>query len=78
MALICPECSVLVATRDGKHYGTHFPSVLSQKPCAMSCKPIVVSVMTIEVDHTESAKEFAESWNKKVEAVLLEEFLRSG
>jgi hypothetical protein len=34
--------------------------------------------MTIEVDHTESAKEFAESWNKKVEAVLLEEFLRSG
>lgn len=43
MPLICPrdDCKQIVASRDNKHYGVHFPNLLATVPCGMSCKPIV-------------------------------------
>jgi hypothetical protein len=48
-ALRCPLCKELVATRDGKHYGNHYPTVTAMKPCEMSCKPIQEETLMGEI-----------------------------
>lgn len=70
MSLTCPKegCKQVVHSRDGKHYGVHFPNVLASKPCEMSNKPIPDDVFERWIDCIGAGDEQLE----------LAEFLRSG